>query len=91
MRNYQNKPIWTNIEDLKNIKLIALPVNDDSYIKTKIRTYDDKVCTKFRGLIVPGDDTECESFTIISIDSLLVYTKTNITSEYIQTIGLIKF
>ena len=45
----------------------------DRYIKTKIRTYDDKVYTKFRGLIVPKDDTECESFTVISFDSLLVY------------------
>ena len=38
-------------------------------IKTKIRTYDCKVYTIFRG----DDDIDCESFTIISIDSLLVY------------------
>ena len=29
--------------------------------------------TNFRGLNVPEDGVECESFTIISIDSLLVY------------------
>ena len=28
--------IWTKIEDLKNVKLKALPVYDDRYIKTKI-------------------------------------------------------
>ena len=33
------KVIWTKIEDLKNIELNALPVYDDRYIKTKIRTY----------------------------------------------------
>ena len=67
--------IWTKIEGLKKIKLNALPVYDDRYIKTKIRTYGDKVCTNFCGLNVPEDDIECQSFTIISTDSLLVYDK----------------
>ena len=44
------KAIWTKIEDLKNIKLDALPVYDGRYIKTKIRTYGDKVYTSFHGL-----------------------------------------
>ena len=48
---------------------------DDRYIKTKLRTYGDKVYTKFRGLNIPKDDIECESFTVSSIDYLLVYDK----------------
>ena len=67
------KAIWTNIEDLNNVQLNVLPVYDDRYIKTKIRTYSDKVYTNFRDLNVPEDDIECECFTVISIDSLLVY------------------
>ena len=39
----KSKTIWTKIEDLKNIKLNALPVYPDRYIKTKTRTYNDKV------------------------------------------------
>ena len=35
------KAIWTKIENLKNIKLNALPVYNDRYIKTKIRTFID--------------------------------------------------
>ena len=62
------KAIWTKIEDLKKIEFY-----DDRYVKTKIRKYDDKVYTNFSGLNVPGDDIECEPFTVISIDSLLVY------------------
>ena len=31
--------------------------------------------TKHRGLNVPEDGIECESFTVIYIDSLLVYNK----------------
>ena len=67
------KAIWTKIEDLKNIELDALPVHDNRYIKTKIRTCSDKVYTNFRGLNVPEDGVECESFTVISVDSLLAY------------------
>ena len=66
------KVMWTKIENLKNIELNALPVYDDRYIKTKIKTYGDKAYTKFLGLNVPEDDIECESCTVISIDSLLV-------------------
>ena len=62
------KAIWTKIEDSKNIKLNALPVNDDKYIKTKTGIYGNKVYNNFHGLNVP----ECESFAVISIDSLLV-------------------
>ena len=67
------KAVWTKTEDLENIKLNALPVYDDRYIKTKIKTYGDKVYNGFRDLNVSEDDTECESFTVISIYSLLVY------------------
>ena len=49
------------------------PVYDDRHIKTKIKTYGDKVYTNFCGLNVPEDDMKYESFTVISIDSLLVY------------------
>ena len=41
-----------------------------TYIKTKVRTYDKNFYTN---LNVPEDDIECEVFTVISIDSLLVY------------------
>ena len=46
----------------------ALQVYDDRYIKT----YGSKFCSNFRDLNVPEDDVGCESFTVISIDSLLV-------------------
>ena len=52
------KAVWTKIENLKNIELNALPVYDNRYIKTKIRTYGDKVYANFRGLNVPENDIE---------------------------------
>ena len=48
----KNKAILTKIENLKSIELNALPVYDNRYIKTKIRTYGDKVYANFRGLNV---------------------------------------
>ena len=78
------KAIWTKIEDLKKIKLTAISVYDDRHIKTKIRTYGDKVYTNFRGINVPEDDTECKSFTVISIDSLLVYDKKYYLQVYLE-------
>ena len=76
------KAIWTKIEDIKNIELNALPVYDDRYIKPKIRTYDDKVYTNFRGLNMPEDDIQCDSFTVISIDSLVIYDNKYYLKEY---------
>ena len=64
------RAIWTTIEYLKNIKL---KVYDDRCIKTKIRTFTDKVYANFCDLNMPEDDIEYESFTVISIDYLLVY------------------
>ena len=56
----------------------------DRYIKTKLRTYGTKVYTNFRGLNVPEDDIECESFTVISIDFLHVYKKKYYLQVYLD-------
>ena len=58
---------------LKKYELNTLPVYGDRFIKIKIRTYGNKVYSNFCGLNVPEDDIKCECFTVISIDSLLVY------------------
>ena len=76
----KNESTWIKIEDfilnafyLLNVKWNALGVYNDRYIKAKLRKYGDKVFTNFRDLNVLKDDIECEPFTVISIDSLLVY------------------
>ena len=65
-----------------NNKSNALPDYNDRYTKTKIRAYGDKVYTHFCGLNMPENRVECESFTIISIDSLLAY-ETSISCKYV--------
>ena len=78
------KAISTKIEDLKNIKLNSIPVYDNGYIKTKVRTYGDKFCTNFRGLNVADDYIECEFFTVIFIDSLHVDENKNYVQVYLD-------
>ena len=46
------KAIWTKIEDLKNIKLNALPVYDDRFIKSKIRTFGGKIYTNLLSFLM---------------------------------------
>ena len=43
------------------------------YLFIMIDTYEDKIYINFRGLNVPDGGVECESFIIVSIDSLLFY------------------
>ena len=76
------KAIWTKIEDFKNIELNSLPVYDDRYIKTKIRTYGNNVYANFHGLNVPEDIKNAnllQSFPLI----IYLYSKANITCNYI--------
>ena len=45
----------------------------DRYIKTKIRTFGDKVYTNFRGLNVQENDTECKSFKIMYVMVVVIW------------------
>ena len=60
-------------EILNGILHFSSSVYDYRYMKTKITTYGGKVYTNFCSLNMPEDDIKCESFTVVSIDSLLVY------------------
>ena len=66
------KAIWTKVEDFKNVKLNSLPFYDE-ISKLQNKNNSDNVYTNFSDWDVQEDDTECESFRIVSIDSLIVY------------------
>ena len=89
------KTIWTKIEDLQNTKLDALSVYDNAYIKIKIRTNGMKFYTSFRCLDLSKDGVKFKFFTVIFIDSLLVFLlilycmTRNITCKYIYTTVLL--
>ena len=56
-------------------------------MKTKIRIYGNKVYTNFHDLNVPEDDIECESFTVISVDSLIVYNEKYYVQVFLDNFG----
>ena len=81
------KTSWTKIQDLKNIESDALPVYDDRYTKTKIRANGDKVYTNSCGSNVSENGVECESVTLVSIDSFLFYDNKYYLQVYLNNCG----
>ena len=67
------KTIQTQIWDFNKFELHALLVCDNRYLKTTLAKYGNKVYTNFCDVNLPENGAECESFTVISIDSLFVY------------------
>ena len=61
-----------------------MPVYNDRYIKSKLRTYGDKVYPNVHDLNMTEGDIECEYFTVMSIDSLLVYENKYYAQEYLD-------
>lgn len=73
LEKYKN--IWSKTDELKSFALTAFPVHDDKYIKSKIKANSKKINTHFYDLIVPEDGIKCNCMTMISIDSLFIYSK----------------
>ena len=75
LKNY-NK-IWKKIEKLMIIGFDSKPVygNDDKYIKTKIKTYEDSIITNFYNKNgskkIPEEKIPCKCLSIIILDSVL--------------------
>ena len=83
--NFTSLSLWTKVEDFKNVKLSSLPFYDEIN-KLQNKNNSDNVYTNFIDWDVQEDDTECESFRIVSIDSLLVY-----ESKYYMEVYLDKY
>ena len=62
----------------------ALPVYDDRYINTEIRTHGDKAYTNFWGLDMPENGVEWKYFAVISNDLLLVYNNKYYLKVYLE-------
>ena len=74
-KNY-NK-IWKKIERLININFDSNPTygDDDKYIKTKIKTYEDSITTNFYNEKVskkiPEEKIPCKYLSIVMLESVL--------------------
>ena len=66
------KKIWEKVGNLLNIEFDSEPVygDVDKYIKTKIKTYGDKVNTNFQGQKVPKENASYKCISIM-LDSAI--------------------
>ena len=75
LKNY-NK-IWKKIEKIMSIDFNSKPTygDDDKYIKTKIKTYEDCITTNFYNKKgskkIPTENVPCKCLSIIILDSVL--------------------
>ena len=67
------KKIWEKLGNLLNIELDSEPIygDVDKYIKTKIKTYGDKVNTNFQDQKVPKENASYKCISLIMLDSVI--------------------
>ena len=65
--------IWEGGRNLINMKLDSEPVygNNDKQIKTKIKTYRDKIKSVFKDKKVPKENTSSKCLSLIMLDSVI--------------------
>ena len=65
--------IWRTISSLLGIELDSEPVygDSDSYIKTKVKMYDNRVNMNFQGKEVPKGDASYKCLSLIMLDSIV--------------------
>ena len=67
-----------------DIKFHSEPIYDDSYIKTKVKTFSDIIKTLFSGDEIPKERVEYVCIASIGIDSLLKTGKKNFPQVYLE-------
>ena len=65
--------IWKTIKDLLGTEFDSEPVygDTDSYIKTKVKMYDNRVNNNFEGKEVPKVDASYKCLSLIMLDSVV--------------------
>ena len=65
--------IWKTIKGLLEIEFDSEPFygDNDSYIKTKIKKYDNKVNTNFHEKEIPKGDSSYKCLSLIMLDSVV--------------------
>ena len=76
--------IWNKIKELLGgIKLYIEPIYDESYIKTKVKTFSNTIKTLFDGDKIPEERIEYVYIPCISIDFVLKVDKKNYPQVYL--------
>ena len=76
--------IWNKIKEKLSIKFHSMPVYDETYIKAKVRKFDNKIKTNFLGDGVPKENMHYASIASITIKSVMRMDKKNHLQVYLQ-------
>ena len=69
--------IWNKIKELLGVKFYSEPTYDNSYIKSKVKTFSDVIKTLFEEDEIPKERVEYACIACISVDSVLKVYKKN--------------
>ena len=75
--------IWDKIKNKLNIKFHSTPVQDEKYIKAKVREFDDVIKTNFLSYEVPKETEHYTCIACITIDSVMKMEKKNYPQVYL--------
>ena len=63
--------IWERVSSLMNIEFDSQMINNDKYIKTKIKSYGNKVKINFQGKKVPKQNASYKCLSLKKLDSVI--------------------
>ena len=69
--------IWDKIKEKLNIKFHSMPVYDETYIKAKVREFNDKIKANFLDDRVPKENLHYTCIACVTIDSVMRMEKKN--------------
>ena len=75
LKNY-NKT-WEKVSSLMSIKFDSEPVygDNDKYLKTKIKMYEDRVNTNFQSKKIPKENVSYKCLSLLMLDSVITANK----------------
>ena len=76
--------IWNKIKEKLSIKFHSMPVYDETYIKAKVREFDDKIKTNIFGDRVPKEKMHYACIACIAINSVTKIYKKDYPQVYLE-------
>ena len=67
----KNNKIWKKIKKLLSVAFDSKPVYDEKYITTRVKSFEDKVITKFTGNEIPKENTHYSCICKICVDFVI--------------------
>ena len=76
--------IWDKIKETLSIKFHSMPVYNQTYIKAKVREFDDVIKKNFLGNEIPKENIHYNCTVCITIDSVMKMDKKNYPQVYLE-------